>query len=110
MVYIKYEQSSLLHVFILSFLIIYFKMGSTASSVAPSKYATIFASSPQDPYTVDIEQKAVDDAHLLNDTVRNFAWSGITVTVKDHKTKRPKDVLRDVSGFVEAGEYANSTF
>jgi len=57
----------------------------------------------QDPFSVDIEQKAVDDAHLMNNTVRNFAWQGITVVVKDHKTKKPKAILENVDGFVEAG-------
>src|SRR5277367_6461236 len=41
----------------------------------------------QDPYVVDIEQKAVDDAHLMNDIVQDFVWQGVTVTVKDFKTK-----------------------
>jgi hypothetical protein len=57
----------------------------------------------QDASTVDIEQKEVHDAHLVNDTVQNFAWRGITVAVKDHKTKKRKAILENVEGFVEAG-------
>jgi hypothetical protein len=57
----------------------------------------------QDAATVDIEQKEVYNAHLVNDTVQTFAWRGITVDVKDHKTKKPKAILENVEGFVEAG-------
>lgn len=59
---------------------------------------------PQDVFNIDIEQTAVDDAHLMNNTVRNFVWHGVTVTVKDHKTKLPKTILENVHGIVEAGE------
>ena len=57
----------------------------------------------QDAVTVDIEQKEVYNAHLVNDTVQTFALRGITVNVKDHKTKKPKAILENVEGFVEAG-------
>lgn len=58
----------------------------------------------QDAFNVDIEQKTLDDAHLLNNTVRNYSWSGVSVVVKDHKTKKPKTILQDIDGIVEAGE------
>lgn len=58
----------------------------------------------QDAFNIDIEQSAVDDSHLMNDTAKNFAWKGVTVTVKDHKTKQPKAILDSVDGVVEAGE------
>ncbi|PMD35505.1 ABC-2 type transporter family protein [Hyaloscypha variabilis F] len=61
-------------------------------------------SGKEDPFTVDVEQKALDNAHLMNDTVRNFVWQGITVVVKDHKTKEPKTILENIEGSVEAGE------
>jgi hypothetical protein len=60
---------------------------------------------PQDVFNIDIEQTAVDDAHLMNNTVRNFVWQGVTVTVKDHKTKLPKTILENVDGIVEAGKF-----
>jgi ATP-binding cassette, subfamily G (WHITE), member 2 len=63
----------------------------------------IYQSLKQDPFTVDIEQKALDNAHLMNDTVQNFTWQGITVVVKDHKTKQPKTILENVEGSVKAG-------
>lgn len=53
---------------------------------------------------VDVEQKAVDDAHLRNTVVKTFAWQGVKVIVKDHKTKEPKAILDDVTGLVEAGK------
>jgi len=58
----------------------------------------------QRAFNVDIEQKVVDDCHLLNDTVRNFVWRGVKVVVKDRKTKQPKTILEDVAGVVEAGK------
>ena len=78
-------------------------MGSTS----PSTFAAdnIHKTTTQDLYSVDIEQKAVEDAHLMNDTVRNFTWQGITVVVKDHKTKQPKTILENVEGSVEAGTF-----
>ncbi|KAG4440503.1 hypothetical protein IFR05_004038 [Cadophora sp. M221] len=57
-----------------------------------------------DRFNVDIEQKAGSDAHLLNNTVRNFIWQDVTVTVKDNKTGKPKAILDNVEGIVKAGE------
>jgi hypothetical protein len=56
-----------------------------------------------DVYSLDIEGKAVDDAHLRNNTVENFVWEGITVTVKDRVTKQPKAILDHVDGYVRKG-------
>ncbi len=63
-----------------------------------------YETSMEDAFKVDIEQEAVDDCHLLNDEVRSFAWKGITVTVKDHKTEEPKVILNNVDGIVEGGK------
>lgn len=54
----------------------------------------------------DVEKGATvrDYAHLTNDTVQNFSWSNVTVTVTDRATKKPLDILSGVSGMVEAGE------
>lgn len=51
---------------------------------------------------IDVE-KLAHDAHLLNTTVQNFTWQGVTVTVKDRKTKLKKKILDDVQGIVNAG-------
>jgi hypothetical protein len=55
-------------------------------------------------FDVDIEQTIMEDHHLRNDTIRNFVWQGVTVTVNDHKTKQPKNILQDVSGVLQAGK------
>jgi hypothetical protein len=56
-----------------------------------------------DSFSMDVEQKAVDEAHLQNTTVHNFTWQGVTVTVKDRKTKQPKVILDGIDGTVRAG-------
>jgi len=56
-----------------------------------------------DSYSVDIEQKVVDEAHLQNTTVHNFTWQGVKVTVKDRKTKQPKVILDGIDGTARAG-------
>lgn len=56
------------------------------------------------PYVVDLEQNAAEEAHLRNTTVRDMAWTGITVTVKDRVTKKPKVLLDNIEGYVEAGK------
>lgn len=57
---------------------------------------------PMDDLNIDIEERA-GDGHLINTTVKSFAWRDITVTVKDHKTKQPKSLLWNVNGIVKAG-------
>ena len=57
----------------------------------------------RDGFNVDLEQKTVYDAHLLNESVRNFIWQDVTVTVRDSKTKKPKAILDNVEGIVRAG-------
>ena len=56
-----------------------------------------------DSFSVDVEQKVVDEAHLQNTTVHNFTWQGVTVTVKDRNTKQPKVILDGIDGTVRAG-------
>jgi hypothetical protein len=40
---------------------------------------------------------------LLNSTINNITWRGVTVTVKDRETKQPKAIVDNVEGIVEAG-------
>jgi ABC-type glutathione transport system ATPase component len=55
-------------------------------------------------FSTDIELQGVDNnSPLRNDTVKSFIWNGITVTVKDQKTKQPKAILDGVDGIVEVG-------
>lgn len=53
--------------------------------------------------SMDVEQRPVVEKHLLNTTVKNITWSGVTVTVKDRETKEPKTIVDNVEGIVEAG-------
>ncbi|KAI0480152.1 hypothetical protein GGR56DRAFT_671296 [Xylariaceae sp. FL0804] len=51
----------------------------------------------------DVEQHG-GEAHLLNTTVQSLCWRGVTVTVRDRATKRPRNIVDHVDGIVEAGE------
>ncbi|KAH7258308.1 P-loop containing nucleoside triphosphate hydrolase protein [Fusarium solani] len=53
---------------------------------------------------MDLEERPVAEKHLLNTTVKNLTWRGVTVTVKDRETKEPKTIVENVEGIVEAGE------
>lgn len=61
------------------------------------------SSASRENHDVDLEQKGVNDAYLMNHEVKNFSWKGVRVTVKDRHTKEPKHLLEDVDGLVEAG-------
>ncbi|KAK8090348.1 ATP-binding protein cassette [Apiospora hydei] len=75
-------------------------MNSNKDKAAP-EYTTS-SSSTTSP---DLEQGcSAADAHLLNTTVSSIAWRGVTVTVKDRKTKEPLNLVDNVEGYVEAGE------
>lgn len=53
----------------------------------------------------DIEKMIGGDyAQLTNTNIRSFGWKGVTVTVKDRQTRRPKTILNDINGIVKAGE------
>ncbi|RJE25448.1 transporter [Aspergillus sclerotialis] len=41
---------------------------------------------------------------LMNHTVQDFSWSGLTVTVKDRQTKNVRDLICDISGSTQQGE------
>lgn len=52
--------------------------------------------------TLDLEQNN-GGQFLMNHTVQRYSWKGLTVTVKDHETKKPRDLITDISGDVEQG-------
>ena len=52
---------------------------------------------------LDVEQKPLADAYLMNHVVKTFAWKDIAVTVKDRHTKQSKTLLQHVDGTVAAG-------
>ncbi|KAJ5102563.1 hypothetical protein N7532_003092 [Penicillium argentinense] len=41
---------------------------------------------------------------LMNRTVQNFSWSGLTVTVKDRQSKQATDLINSITGDVKQGE------
>ncbi|KAF3386971.1 Arginine--tRNA ligase, cytoplasmic [Penicillium rolfsii] len=58
---------------------------------------------PTSTPTLDVEWDA-DSRFLMNHSVKNFSWSGLTVTVKDRQTKAARDLINDISGDVQQGE------
>lgn len=52
--------------------------------------------------TLDVEWDG-DSRFLMNHSVKNLSWTGLTVTVKDRQTKQPRDLINDISGNVEQG-------
>jgi len=51
----------------------------------------------------DLERN--DGRSLMNHSVKNFSWSGLTVTVKDRQRKRARDLICDISGDAQLGTY-----
>lgn len=51
--------------------------------------------------STDLERS--DGRFLMNHSVKNFSWSGLTVTVKDRQTKTPRDLICDIGGDVQQG-------
>lgn len=43
--------------------------------------------------------------YLTNHSVKNFSWSGLTVTVKDRQTKKARDLINDIGGDVQQGMF-----
>lgn len=55
----------------------------------------------------DLERGDTDE-YLANSSCQELSWLDVSVTVKDRKTKRPKDLLRDVHGAVRAGQFKST--
>lgn len=53
---------------------------------------------------VDLERND-GSQFLMNDSVHDFSWSGLTVTVKDRQTKKARDLINDISADVQQGMY-----
>lgn len=53
------------------------------------------------PGYLDVESGAGD--FLKNSLVRDFAWRGLSVTVKDRQSKVDRDLIHGVCGDVQAG-------
>ncbi|PHH79716.1 hypothetical protein CDD80_3959 [Ophiocordyceps camponoti-rufipedis] len=52
----------------------------------------------------DSEQGPIQDSTLYNSTVDNFSWSGVSVQVKDKKTKELRTIVDNAAGIVQAGD------
>jgi ABC-type multidrug transport system ATPase subunit len=52
----------------------------------------------------DLESGYQQGLVLPNDIINNFAWSDVAVTVKDHKTGQPLQILHSNHGLVKAGD------
>ena len=74
-------------------------MGEPASALNGS--IDIETSTP----TLDVEWDA-GSRFLMNHSVKNFSWSGLTVTVKDRQTKKARDLINDISGNVQQGTFS----
>ncbi|OQE87112.1 hypothetical protein PENNAL_c0020G08179 [Penicillium nalgiovense] len=51
--------------------------------------------------STDLERN--DARFLMNQSVKDFSWSGLTVTVKDRETKQARDLICDISVNVKQG-------
>ncbi|KAF4594781.1 hypothetical protein GQ602_000394 [Ophiocordyceps camponoti-floridani] len=50
------------------------------------------------------EEDPFQDSGLFNSTVENFSWSGVSVQVKDKKTKELRTIVDNAAGIVQAGD------
>lgn len=60
------------------------------------------------PGSLDVESGAGD--FLKNSIVRDFAWRGLSVTVKDRQSKVDRDLIHGVCGDVQAGLFPFLSF
>ncbi|KAL2830129.1 P-loop containing nucleoside triphosphate hydrolase protein [Aspergillus pseudoustus] len=51
----------------------------------------------------DLERNA-GHQFLMNDSVQSFSWNDLTVTVKDRRTKQPRNLIENINGGVQQGE------
>ncbi|OGM46050.1 ABC transporter [Aspergillus bombycis] len=52
--------------------------------------------------TLDLERN--DHQFLMNNTVQSFTWDNLTVTVKDRRTKGPRNLIEGCSGTAHHGQ------
>lgn len=77
-------------------------MKSSSISDTSSKMASSTGS-----LTPDLERN--ENRFLMNNTVHDFSWKDLTVTVKDRRTKQPRNLIDASSGTVQQGIYYLST-
>lgn len=59
---------------------------------------------------MDPEHNSFIEKHLFNTTVTSIAWHGVTVTVKEDKSKRGRAIIQNVEGIVESGLFLTTFF
>jgi hypothetical protein len=68
----------------------------------PAPARSMVDPTPNEPGMMDLECN--DNGNfLVNQTVHDFSWQGLTVTVKDRETKQSRDLINDISGDVQQG-------
>lgn len=53
------------------------------------------------PSSPDLERN--EHQFLMNHAVQTFSWTDLTVTVKDRRTKQPRNLIDGSSGLVQQG-------
>ena len=56
-------------------------------------------------FNTDLERNDADQ-FLMNHSVRSFSWNDLTVTVKDRRTKQPRNLIEGLNGSVQQGALA----
>lgn len=57
---------------------------------------------PKAPNPLDLERN--EHQFLMNSTVQSFTWDNLTVTVKDRRTKEPRNLIEGCSGTAQHGQ------
>jgi hypothetical protein len=58
----------------------------------------------------DTERQNSHEFYMFNDVVHSLSWSNLSLTVEDRSTKKPKDLVSNVSGRINAGKYLATFF
>ncbi|KAL4803434.1 P-loop containing nucleoside triphosphate hydrolase protein [Aspergillus unguis] len=65
----------------------------------------IYSSSSSGLNTQDVERNGCESHQfLMNRSVQSFSWNDLTVTVKDRRTKQPRNLIENINGSVQQGE------
>ncbi|KAL4791564.1 P-loop containing nucleoside triphosphate hydrolase protein [Aspergillus venezuelensis] len=54
-------------------------------------------------FNTDLERNDADQ-FLMNHSLRDFSWNELTVTVRDRRTKQPRNLIEGLNGSVQQGE------
>jgi hypothetical protein len=51
----------------------------------------------------DTERQTDSELYMFNHVAHTLSWSNVTLTVVDRSTKEPRDVIKGISGHINAG-------